>query len=106
MYRKEVEYIVLQTENTRTSSADTQSDSTKSKHVEEQQPNNAVISSTDSSPAHYTGLDPDKVLDAYGFGRYQFFGYFLSEGVNLFYSAAMYVMPYVTPNPILGCTYK
>ncbi|KAK6018132.1 hypothetical protein OSTOST_16296, partial [Ostertagia ostertagi] len=94
------------TENTRTGSVDTQLSNTKRDDVDERRVDNAVISSPNSSPVRYRGLDPDKVLDAYGFGRYQFFGYFLSEGLNLFYSAAMYVMPYVTPNPVLGCTYK
>ncbi|VDO31911.1 unnamed protein product [Haemonchus placei] len=54
----------------------------------------------------YAALDADKLMDAYGFGRYQFFGYFLSECMNFFYSAAMYVMPYVEPNPVLECTFK
>ncbi|KAK6012856.1 hypothetical protein OSTOST_21966, partial [Ostertagia ostertagi] len=29
-----------------------------------------------------------------------------NECLNFFYSAAMYVMPYVEPNPVLECTFK
>ncbi|ETN85915.1 hypothetical protein NECAME_06160 [Necator americanus] len=54
----------------------------------------------------YANLDPDKLVNAYGFGRYQMFGYFLCEFLNFFYSAALYVMPYVEANPVLECTYK
>lgn len=44
-------------------------------------------------------------MDAYGFGRYQILCYFLIESMNFFYSAAMYVMPYVAPDPIRHCSY-
>ncbi|KAL6744435.1 hypothetical protein Aduo_017370 [Ancylostoma duodenale] len=54
----------------------------------------------------YANLDPDKLVNAYGFGRYQMFGYFLCEWMNFFYSAALYVMPYVEPNPMLECIYQ
>ncbi|KAK6010623.1 hypothetical protein OSTOST_24345, partial [Ostertagia ostertagi] len=55
---------------------------------------------------YYANLDPDKLMNAYGFGRYQWFVYILCECMNFFYSSAMYVMPYVGLNPILECTYK
>ncbi|KJH49626.1 hypothetical protein DICVIV_04236 [Dictyocaulus viviparus] len=54
----------------------------------------------------YENLDPDKLMNEYGLGRYQFFGYFLCEWINFFYSAAVYVMPYVEANPILKCEYE
>ncbi|KAK5984504.1 MFS domain-containing protein [Trichostrongylus colubriformis] len=55
---------------------------------------------------YYENLDPDKLMNEYGFGRYQWFTYVLCEGMNFFYSSAMYVMPYVGLNPKLECTYK
>ncbi|KAK5982960.1 hypothetical protein GCK32_011096 [Trichostrongylus colubriformis] len=55
---------------------------------------------------YYANLDPDKLMNEYGFGRYQWFTYVLCEGMNFFYSSAMYVMPYVGLNPKLECTYK
>ncbi|WKY13353.1 hypothetical protein Q1695_004289 [Nippostrongylus brasiliensis] len=60
----------------------------------------------DDNHCVYENLDPDKLVDAYGFGRYQIFGYFLTEVMNFFYSAALYVMPYVEPEPILHCSYR
>ncbi|KIH43648.1 hypothetical protein ANCDUO_26341, partial [Ancylostoma duodenale] len=60
----------------------------------------------DEERQKYTNLDPDKLVNAYGFGRYQMFGYFLCEWMNFFYSAALYVMPYVEPNPMLECIYQ
>ncbi|KAE9417812.1 hypothetical protein Angca_009660, partial [Angiostrongylus cantonensis] len=51
-------------------------------------------------------LDPDKLMNAYGFGRYQKLIYILCQWTNFFYSAAMYVMPYVEPNPIHECDYE
>ncbi|XGW05078.1 hypothetical protein V3C99_015895 [Haemonchus contortus] len=55
---------------------------------------------------YYANLDPDKLVNAYGFGRFQWFAYILCECMNFFYSAAMYVMPYVELNPVIECTYK
>ncbi|CAJ0588025.1 unnamed protein product [Cylicocyclus nassatus] len=54
----------------------------------------------------YSNLDPDKVVEAIGFGRYQLCGYLLCQGMNFFYSSAMYVMPYVGPDPVLQCIYE
>ncbi|VDL78978.1 unnamed protein product [Nippostrongylus brasiliensis] len=47
----------------------------------------------DDNHCVYENLDPDKLVDAYGFGRYQIFGYFLTEVMNFFYSAALVIDP-------------
>ncbi|KAK6049428.1 hypothetical protein COOONC_13067 [Cooperia oncophora] len=97
--------VLLQVEPSRSTHDDKHLDRTQSDQEDEQLLKD-VSKDHAGHPNPYVDLDPDKLLDAYGFGRYQFFGYFLSECLNFFYSAAMYVMPYVEPNPILGCVYK
>ncbi|XGW05082.1 hypothetical protein V3C99_015897 [Haemonchus contortus] len=82
--------------------AETFLESTQSESADEK---NDETKENTTHPDRYADLDADKLMDAYGFGRYQFFGYFLSECMNFFYSAAMYVMPYVEPNPVLECTF-
>ncbi|CAJ0603940.1 unnamed protein product [Cylicocyclus nassatus] len=54
----------------------------------------------------YANLDPNKLVDAYGFGLYQMLCHFLGNGVSFFYSSALYVMPYVGASPTLECVYQ
>ncbi|KAK6757783.1 hypothetical protein RB195_015541 [Necator americanus] len=88
---KDDEPLILTTNHLKTTNESLELDATQSDSTEEN---------------CYANLDPDKLVNAYGFGRYQMFGYFLCEFLNFFYSAALYVMPYVEANPVLECTYK
>ncbi|TKR87412.1 hypothetical protein L596_011813 [Steinernema carpocapsae] len=65
------------------------------------EPSKREDSNDENEEDAYQRLDADKLLEAFGkYGRYQVTGYMILQALNTYYSASMFLMPFIQKNPM------